>query len=47
MVLRQAKVIVEKAKKMAYFMILDTTPPDIAMVLKKWKHNPEGVPAAI
>ena len=22
-------------------------PPDIAVVLKKWEHNPEGVPAAI
>ena len=37
----------EKAKKIAYFMIPDTMPPDIAMVLKKWEHNPEGVPADI
>ena len=22
-------------------------PPDIAVVLKKWEHNPEGVPTAI
>jgi len=29
------KSITEKAKKKAYFVIPDTTPPDIAMVLKK------------
>ena len=34
-VLRQVKLVTEKAKKMAYFVIPDTTPPDIAMVLKK------------
>ena len=32
---------------MAYFVIPDTMPPDIAVVLKKWEYNPEGVPAAI
>ena len=30
-VLRQVKSITEKAKKMAYFVILDTMPPDIAV----------------
>ena len=41
------KAITEKAKKTAYFVIPDTIPPDIAVVLKKWEHNPESVPAAI
>ena len=35
LVLRQVKSITEKAKKTAYFVIPDTMPPDIAMVLKK------------
>ena len=46
-VLRQVKAITEKAKKTAYFVIPDTMPPDITVVLKKWEHNPEGVPMAI
>ena len=32
---------------MAYFVIPETTPPDIAMVLNKWEHNPEGVTTTI
>ena len=46
-VLRRVKLITEKAKKMAYFVISDTMPPNIAVVLKKWEHNPDGVPVAI
>jgi len=41
------KPFTEKTKKMAYFVIPDTMPPDIAVILKKWEHNPEGVPMAI
>jgi len=41
------KSVTEKAKKMAYIVIPDTMPPDIAVVLKKWEHNPENVPAPI
>ena len=41
------KVATEKANKMAYFVIPDIMPPDIAVVLKKWECNPEGVPTAI
>ena len=41
------RVVTEKAKKKAYFVIPDTMPADIAVVLKKWEHNPEGVPTAI
>ena len=37
----------EKTKKTACLIITDTMPFNIAEVLKKWKHNPEGVPASI
>ena len=37
----------DKAKKMACLVIPETTPLDIVKVLKKWEHNPEGVPTAI
>ena len=41
------KSVTEKAKKTSYFVIPDNMPPNIAVVLKKWEHNPEGVPMAI
>ena len=37
----------DKAKKMAYLVIHENAPPDIIGVLKKWEHNPEGVPVAL
>ena len=45
--LRRAKVAADKAKKTACLVIPETTPLDIVEVLKKWEHNPEGVPTAI
>ena len=45
--LRRARVAADKAKKTAYLVIHETAPLDIIGVLKKWKHNPEGVPVAI
>ena len=45
--LRRAKAAADKVKKTACIVIPETTPLDIVEVLKKWEHNPEGVPAAI
>ena len=45
--LRRARVAADKAKKTAYLVIHETAPLDIIGVLKKWEHNPEGVPTAI
>ena len=45
--LRRAKAATDKAKKTACIVIPETTPLNIVEVLKKWEHNPEGVPAAL
>ena len=36
-----------QSQKTACLVIPETTPLDIVKVLKRWEHNPEGVPAAI